>query len=102
MTKNRRNWRGGGRCGYAASDAAESKTSGSGQTVGSGQVRTNFAETAFFYPQLLTNEKGRLCLALPCPRVSRPGTSGVCAHEDMLLAELGRRGGYQQGFYADA
>ncbi len=75
--------------GYAASDAAESKTSGSVQTVGSGQVRTNFAETAFFYPQLLTNEKGEVVFSFTMPESLTTWNFRGYAHtKDMLLAEL--------------
>ena len=75
--------------GYGVSDAAQSKTDGNVQTVGSGQVRTNFAETAFFYPQLLTNEKGEVVFSFTMPESLTTWNFRGYAHtKDMLLAEL--------------
>jgi 5-hydroxyisourate hydrolase-like protein (transthyretin family) len=75
--------------GYGVSDEAQSKTDGNVQTVGSGQVRTNFAETAFFYPQLLTNEKGEVVFSFTMPESLTTWNFRGYAHtKDMLLAEL--------------
>lgn len=55
----------------------------------SSDVRTNFAETAFFYPQLRTNEQGEIVLAFTMPEsLTRWNFSGYAHTKGMLTGMI--------------
>lgn len=52
-------------------------------------VRTNFAETAFFYPQLRTNENGEIVLTFTMPEsLTRWNFRGISHTKDMMVGNL--------------
>ena len=52
-------------------------------------VRTNFAETAFFYPQLRTNDKGEVVLSFTMPEsLTRWNFRGIAHTKDMMVGNL--------------
>lgn len=52
-------------------------------------LRTNFAETAFFYPQLRTNEKGEIVISFTIPEsLTRWNFHGYAHTKDMLTGML--------------
>ena len=52
-------------------------------------LRTNFAETAFFYPQLRTNEQGELAFSFTMPQsLTRWNFRGYSHTKDMLTGIL--------------
>lgn len=52
-------------------------------------LRTNFAETAFFYPQLLTNEQGEIVLSFTIPEsLTRWNIAGYAHTKDMMTGML--------------
>lgn len=54
-----------------------------------GQVRTNLAETAFFYPQLRTNERGEVVFSFTVPEALTRWNFRAYAHtKDMTLGTL--------------
>ena len=62
---------------------AESSQTGSSQT-GSPQMRRNFNETAFFYPQLRTNDKGETQIVFDVPESNTRWRFRVLAHDKKL------------------
>lgn len=66
------------RDGFAADAEVKTETDDAGEEFLSespAYLRTNLAETAFFYPQLRTNEQGEVVISSPCPKALRGGTS---------------------------
>ena len=53
------------------------------------EVRTNFNETAFFYPTLRTNEKGEVVLSFTMPEsLTRWNFRGISHTQDMMVGQL--------------
>lgn len=53
------------------------------------ELRTNFAETAFFYPQLLTNEQGEIAFSFTMPQsLTRWNFRGYSHTKDMMTGML--------------
>lgn len=58
-------------------------------TVEEESLRSDFAETAFFYPQLRTNEKGEITFSFTVPeQLTRWNFKGYAHSKDMKLGEL--------------
>ena len=52
-------------------------------------LRTNFAETAFFYPQLRTNEQGEVAFSFTMPQsLTRWNFRGYSHTKDMMTGML--------------
>ena len=74
--------------GMAADEAAPepmaAKTAGSGAEESAEQIRTNFAETAFFYPQLRTDAKGDVYISFTMPdALTKWKMQGVAHNPDL-------------------
>ena len=62
-------------------------------------VRTNFAETAFFYPQLRTNDKGEVVLSFTMPEsLTRWNFRGISHTKDMMVGNLSAQAVTQKDF----
>ena len=62
-------------------------------------VRTNFAETAFFYPQLRTNEQGEIVLSFTMPEsLTRWNFRGISHTKDMKVGNLSAQAVTQKDF----
>ena len=62
-------------------------------------VRTNFSETAFFYPALRTNEKGEVVLSFTMPEsLTRWNFRGIAHTKDMLTGSLSAQTVTQKDF----
>jgi len=60
-----------------------------GGTTSSSDVRTNFAEMAFFYPQLRTNEEGEIAFAFTMPQSLTRWNFCAWSHtKDMMTGQL--------------
>ena len=60
-----------------------------GQSAAEIALRTNFAETAFFYPQLRTNEQGEVVISFTLPESLTTWTFRAWAHtRDMMTGQL--------------
>lgn len=58
--------------------------SASGETDNSVNLRTNFAETAFFLPLLQTNEQGEVCIAFTLPESMTTWNFSALAHDETM------------------
>jgi 5-hydroxyisourate hydrolase-like protein (transthyretin family) len=75
-------------------DVAETETDNNGQTV-----RSNFAETAFFYPELRTNDKGEVVLSFTMPEsLTRWNFRGISHTKDMMVGNLSGQAVTQKDF----
>jgi len=69
------------------SEQPESNETETGNEVQS--VRSNFAETAFFYPELRTNDKGEVVLTFTMPEsLTRWNFRGISHTKDMMVGNL--------------
>jgi len=63
------------------------------------QIRTNFAETAFFYPQLKTNEKGEVALSFTVPEsLTRWRFMGLAHTTDLYTGQIEKEVVTQKSF----
>lgn len=73
--------------------AAENKLEASAQEISlpeaTDELRTNFAETAFFYPQLRTNEQGEITIAFTMPQsLTRWNFRGYAHTKNMMTGMI--------------
>ncbi|MBQ7553569.1 MAG: alpha-2-macroglobulin [Bacteroidaceae bacterium] len=70
------------------------------QTDGNSQpVRSNFAETAFFYPQLRTNDKGEVVFSFTMPEsLTRWNFRGITHTKDMMTGNISAQTVTQKDF----
>lgn len=69
--------------------AAEAGASANGTLSPMEGLRTNFAETAFFYPQLRTNEQGEVVISFTAPQsLTRWNFQGIAHTKEMLTGQL--------------
>lgn len=74
----------------AGAELFEEKVGSEGQTLQPlADLRTNFAETAFFYPQLRTNEQGEVTISFTMPQsLTRWNFRGYAHTKEMLTGML--------------
>lgn len=72
-------------------EASEAETDIDGGTIkeNAQPLRTNFAETAFFYPQVRTNEQGEVVISFTMPEsLTRWNFRGISHTKDMMVGNL--------------
>jgi len=82
-----------------AAEVAYDDAAGSSVSSENVQIRTNFAETAFFYPQLKTNKKGEVLLSFTVPEsLTRWRFMGLAHTTDLYTGQVEKEVVTQKSF----